>query len=147
MLRQRYAWRGVAMFPSSLHCRRISSCRFSETISLIQFKLSLKYLHHVGISDSRCSTQHVSHRRTITVDLVKQGVNTLGKKKKETEKRTDYLDPHVQAQSLPVHGCLCPDCLCTDLPFETSTQNVSKDYGATGVLTQRRRRQRLRKLQ
>ena len=73
--------------------------------------------------------------------------STPWEKKKETEKRTDYLDPNVQAQSLPVDGCLCPDCLCTDLPFETSTQNVSKDYGATGVLTQRRRRQRLRKLQ
>ena len=75
------------------------------------------------------------------------------KKKKKQKKRTDYLDPHVQAQSLPVHGCLCPDCLCTDLPFETSTQNVSKDYGATGVLTQlrelkqtRRRRKRERHL-
>lgn len=31
--------------------------------------------------------------------------------KKENIKRTDYLDPHVQAQSPPVHGCLGPDCL------------------------------------
>ena len=56
--------------------------------------------------------------------------------KKKEKKGLIILDPHVQAQSLPVHGCLCPDCLCTDLPFETSTQNVCQDlhYLALGKL-------------
>lgn len=98
MLRQRYTWRGIAMFPSSLHCGPISSCRCSETIFLVQFKLSLKYLHHVGISDSRCSTQHVSHRRTITVDLVKQRVNTLGKKRKH---KKDWLSWSTRSSTVP----------------------------------------------
>ena len=41
----------------------------------VEHKALKTYLHHVSISDSSCSSQHVSYGTTIAVDLVKQRVH------------------------------------------------------------------------